>query len=92
MSLFYYTLDLKKTSSLIDIDVWAYNIESDSPIDLLAYDIAQDLWDNHDGFMLTWPLVVYVFNTKELLGTYNINLDMQPEFTISKLNPQKNPD
>ncbi len=48
----------------------------------VAEDAAQDLFDNHDGWEASWPLVIVLLSvTGHGLGRFRVELEHQPAFS-----------
>jgi hypothetical protein len=47
----------------------------------LAECIAEDYFDNHDGWESSWPLNIFIWNNRqEFIGVYSVELENKPVF------------
>ena len=49
--------------------------------------VAEDYWDNYDGWESTWPLIFHIYDDEHYLGKYEVEMEAEPIF-YSRLIPQ----
>lgn len=58
-------------------------------LDYVAEDCAQDLHRNHDGWELSWPLTLKLWDRQgDFLGEWEVDRDVEPVFHAAKRKDQ----
>ncbi len=69
-----------------DVKTFSSNWDISVNPDYVAEDAAQDLFESHDGWEATWPLVFVLFSvTGYKLGRFSVELEHQPAFSAATL-------
>jgi hypothetical protein len=67
-------------------DYCSLDVDPHDHVDDYIRDIARDLYDEHDGWDMQWPLVIWVWeNESTLIGTYDVFMEADPKFYASRV-------
>ena len=71
-----------------DFYIEAHSSDLEYYLDLIAKDCAEDYYGEHDGWESKWPLTFRLYTMEsgstQRIGTFNIELEMEPQFFVSE--------
>ena len=65
----------------------AMTMQSNIGDNFIASVIAEDYWDNHDGWEDSWPVTFDIYDDEHYLGKYEVEMESEPVF-YDRLIPQ----
>ena len=83
-------VDFKTEDRFCEIELnskWVGSVEDlREDIEMIAEECAAQDWDHHDGRESIWPKTFSIFSDGELLGFVEVEMEMNPCFTGTKVN------